>query len=293
MSSAGSFPSGRLSMRSETRATLMTRTIKTALMIAAFSLGVSAQGGKLVWSDEFEGKAGSAPDPARWVHMKGGSGWGNKELQYYTDSTRNSRLDGSGSLVIEAKTADPGSKLECWYGDCRFTSARLTTKTLFTKKYGRFEARMKLPGGRGVWPAFWMLGDDIDTIGWPGCGEIDIMEMIGSEPSTLYGTLHGPVYSGATGIGKSVKLAAGRQFSDGFNVFAVEWEPGEIRWYLNGDLYQVKSPGDLPEGGKWVYDHPFFMILNLAVGGEWPGDPDEDTRFPARVEVDYVRVYEL
>lgn len=260
------------------------------LFVIALAVTAAAQGPGPVWRDEFDGKEGSPPDASKWMHMKGGSGWGNNELQYYTDSTRNARHDGKGNLVIEAQPVAKDEKLDCWYGPCKFTSARISTKGLHSWKYGRFEARMRLPGGQGIWPAFWMLGDDIDEVGWPKCGEIDIMEVIGREPSTLYGTLHGPGYSGAESTGGNIKLASGK-FADGFHVFAVEWRPGEIEWFLDGKIYSRKKVKDLPGSAKWVFDHSFFMILNLAVGGNWPGSPDDSTEFPARIEVDYVRVY--
>ncbi len=262
------------------------------VLLAVLAPAAFGQTGKPVWSDEFEGAAGSAPDSSKWVLLKGGEGWGNKELQYYTESRDNARLDGKGNLVIEARKTDPNSGLECWYGRCLYTSARLTTRDLFARKYGRFEARMKLPDGQGVWPAFWMLGDDIGTVGWPVSGEIDIMEMIGKQPSTLFGTIHGPGYSGGNGIGSSVNLPSGKKFSDGFNVFAVEWGPRSIKWFLNGKQYQERTPADIPENAKWAFDHPHFLLLNLAIGGEWPGSPDDATKFPAIVEVDYVRVYD-
>ena len=269
----------------------MIRTLAIfAFLLAAAALTAAQTGPALVWSDEFDGKAGAPIDSSKWMHMKGGSGWGNNELQYYTDSTKNARLDGKGNLVIEAHPAGKDEKLECWYGPCRYTSARISTKGLHAWKYGRFEARMRLPDGNGLWPAFWMLGDDIDKVGWPACGEIDIMEMIGREPSTLYGTLHGPGYSGAESIGSNTKLKSGK-FADGFHVFAVEWRPGEIEWFLNGKSYSRKTRSDLPNGAKWTFDHDFFVILNFAVGGNWPGSPDDTTVFPARFEIDYVRVY--
>lgn len=243
----------------------------------------------LTWSDEFDSPAPSRVDPRKWTLETGGAGWGNNELQFYTEHSRNAIVDGKGRLVVIAlkETADR----KCWYGRCQFSSARLITKGKFEQKYGRIEARIKLPYGQGIWPAFWMLGNNIDAVGWPSCGEIDIMENIGKEPSTVHGTIHGPGYSGANGIGGAYKLEEGKRFSDESHVFAVEWKPGEIRWYVNGDMYQRKTAADLPPDAKWVFDHPFFIILNVAVGGNWPGGPDQTTRFPQRMEVDYVRVY--
>ncbi len=261
------------------------------VLLATLSLHAHAQRWRLTWSDEFDGAAGAQVDARKWSAQIGGGGWGNKELEYYRDSTLNAYLDGRGSLVIKALEASPAQELRCWYGPCRYTSARLITKRKFSQAYGRFEARIKIPYGQGLWPAFWMLGDDIDKTGWPACGEIDIMENIGREPSTVHGTIHGPGYNGAGGIGSPFALSNGERFADGYHIFAVEWEPQAIRFYVDAQLYATRTPADLPRGAKWVYDHPFFIILNLAVGGSWPGDPDRTTRFPQTMMVDYVRVY--
>ncbi|MGA5572614.1 family 16 glycosylhydrolase [Streptomyces pseudogriseolus] len=242
----------------------------------------------VTWSDEFDGPAGSAPDPAKWTLETGGGGNGNHELQYYRDSRDNAALDGNGNLVITArKNTDPG--LRCWYGACQYTSARLNTAKTFTQAYGHFEARIKVPRGQGMWPAFWMLGNDLGSVGWPNSGEIDIMENVGYEPNAVHGTLHGPGYSGGGGIGAAYNLPGGAAFADAFHVFAVDWSPEKITWSVDGTTYQTRTPADLG-GKKWVYDHPFFMILNLAVGGDWPGSPNADTQFPQTMTVDYVRV---
>jgi len=242
----------------------------------------------LVWSDEFEGPSGSLVDATMWTFDVGGHGWGNQELQYHTDRARNASLDGEGSLAIvahaERYTGGDGVTRD-------YTSARLKTQGLFEQAYGRFEARLKVPRGQGLWPAFWMLGADIATVGWPRCGEIDIMENIGREPSTVHGTLHGPGYSGGSGVGGSFTLPGGARFADDFHVFAVEWEPQEIRWLVDGAVYQTRTPAHLPAGQRWAFDHPFFLILNVAVGGLWPGSPDATTVFPQAMLVDYVRVY--
>ncbi len=250
-----------------------------------------AEDWKLTWSDEFEGKAGTAADKTKWNRATGGEGWGNKEFQYYTDSAKNAFLDGNGSLVIKAIQGDAPKEARCWYGECRFTSARLNTKDKFAQKYGRFEARIKIPYGQGIWPAFWLLGENIDEVGWPKCGEIDVMENIGREPGKVHGTIHGPGYSGAGGIGASFELSTGR-FADEFHIFAVEWEPNAIRWYVDGNLYKTIRAKDLPNRAEWVFDHPHYILLNVAVGGNWPGDPDETTVFPQFMKIDYVRVYE-
>jgi beta-glucanase (GH16 family) len=246
----------------------------------------------LAWSDEFNGPAGAPVDGTKWVLEvgNGSNGWGNHERQYYTNTTKNASTDGAGNLVITAYKETLGKKYRCWYGECQYTSARLKTQGKFEQAYGRFEARIRVPFGQGIWPAFWMLGNNIQTAGWPACGELDIMEHIGREPFNVYGTIHGPGYSGAAGIGAPYTLT-GARFTDDFHVFAVEWEPNQIRWYVDGQPYQTRTPADLPAGSAWVFDHPFFVLLNLAVGGNWPGDPDATTIFPQRMLVDYVRVY--
>lgn len=259
------------------------------LVLAAMSSAGPGQSKKL-FADEFNGPLGTAFDSSKWAAESGGGGWGNEELQFYTDSTDNVRLDGRGNLEIRALPLPTSTDLSCWYGKCRYTSARLITKGKFDFTYGRAEARIRVPEGAGVWPAFWMLGNDIDKVGWPECGEIDIMEFIGREPSTVYGTLHGPGYSGDKAISRSVSLPASKKIASGFHIFAVEWERSEIRWYFDGKLYSTLTPKDIPQGSRWVFDHPHFLILNFAVGGRWPGSPDSSTRFPQSMLVDYVRV---
>jgi beta-glucanase (GH16 family) len=246
----------------------------------------------LAWSDEFAGPAGSAVDRTKWVADvgNGSNGWGNRQREYDTDATKNAALDGAGNLVITAFKESPGKRYRCWYGECQYTSVRLKTQGTFEQAYGRFEARIRVPYGQGMWPAFWLLGNNIQTKGWPACGEIDIMENIGREPAIVHGTIHGPGYSGASGPSAPYALTTGA-FSDAFHLFAVEWEPNQIRWYVDGNLYRTRTPADLPHGMTWVYDHPHFILLNLAIGGSWPGDPDATTLFPQKMYVDYVRVY--
>lgn len=243
---------------------------------------------KLVWSDEFNGPNGSAVDASKWVMEVGGEGWGNQELEYYTNRPQNLFIQ-DGHLVIQARresyTGSDGVSRN-------YTSARLKTAGKFSQTYGRFEARIKIPSGQGMWPAFWMLGDDIDGAGWPACGEIDIMENIGKEPSTVHGSIHGPGFVGTDGIEAPYMLRGKRRFADDFHIFAVEWEPNAIRFYVDRDLYVTRTPADLRPGWKWVFDHPFFLVLNLAVGGDWPGNPDSNTVFPEKMLVDYVRVYQ-
>ena len=237
---------------------------------------VSKPAWELLWQDEFDG---NALDQAKWQEEIGGDGWGNHELQFYTKRSDNLRLTG-GKLILEARKEN--------YSGREFTSARIKTAGLRESTYGRFEARIKIPAGQGIWPAFWMLGNNMNAVGWPGSGEIDIMENIGKEPASIHGTVHGPGYSGANGHGKAYHLSSGR-FADDYHLFAVEWEATEIRWYVDDQQYHSVRPDQL--AGKWVFDHPFFIILNLAVGGDWPGAPDAGTVFPQQMLVDYVRVY--
>jgi beta-glucanase (GH16 family) len=244
-------------------------------------------GWKLVWSDEFSNPDGSPVDTTRWISESGGNGWGNQELEYYTTRPENAFQQG-GNLVIkvlqEKYTGADGVTRD-------YTSARLKTLGQFSQKYGRFEARIKIPQGQGIWPAFWMLGDDIGKVGWPKCGEIDTMENIGKEPATVHGTIHGPGYSGDKGISAPYSLPPDQHFADDFHLYAVEWEPKAIRFYVDDHLYATRTPAELPKGTKWVYNHPFFLLLNVAVGGNWPGNPDATTVLPQTMLVDYVRVY--
>ncbi|MDQ3321165.1 MAG: glycoside hydrolase family 16 protein [Acidobacteriota bacterium] len=246
---------------------------------------------KLAFKDKFNKVANTPVDATKWTAEIGGAGWGNQELQYYTNDIENAYHDGAGSLVIKSIKKDLPFSFKCWYGQCKYTSARLITKGKFDQKYGRFEARIKIPREQGMWSAFWMLGNNIDKVGWAQCGEIDVMENIGREPLTVHGTIHGPGYSGANGVGAPFSLANNQKFADDFHVYVAEWGENKIGFYVDGKLYKTITPKDLPAGKQWVYDHPFFMILNLAVGGNWGGAPDETTVFPQTMLVDYVRVY--
>ena len=245
----------------------------------------------LVWQDEFDGAKGTTYDHTKWAADTGGAGFGNQEREFYTTRTDNAALDGDGHLVISALTEPQPTSYLCWYGACRYTSTRLKTQGVISWTHGRFEARIRVPRGQGMWPAFWMLGDNIGTVGWPQCGEIDIMENIGREPGTVHGTIHGPGYSGGNGIGRPFTLQSGA-FSDDFHVFAVEWRANHVSWYVDGTLYHEMTPANTPSGTQWVFEHPFFLLLNFAVGGQWPGDPDVTSTFPQQMVVDYVRVYQ-
>ena len=269
------------------------RPLRGVALFAFFAVAACADLGPSAsptWRDEFDGPVGATFDRTRWVADTGGHGFGNQERQFYTTRVENAALDGDGHLVITARAEPSPSAYQCWYGECRYTSTRLLTKGLFAQAYGRVEARIRVPRGQGLWPAFWMLGADIDAVGWPQAGEIDIMENIGREPAVAHGTLHGPGYSGGGGIGRADTLTRG-VYADDFHVFSVSWRPNEIRWYVDGRQYHRMTPADLPAGTKWVFDHPFFLLLNVAVGGAWPGDPDASTTFPQQMVVDYVRVY--
>lgn len=237
---------------------------------------------QLVWQDEFDGPANQTPDPANWTFDigTGDNGWGNQELQYYTDRSENISLDGNGNLLIIARRES--------FGGRSFTSARIKTQGLFEQTYGRFEARMKLPWGPGIWPAFWLLGSDIETVGWPECGEIDIMEYRGQQTNLIHGTVHGPGYSGGNSVTKSYGFEHQR-FDTEFHLFAVEWGTDYIRFYVDDVLYQEIEPGEV--SGPWVFNNPFFIILNVAVGGNYVGFPTNETPFPQSMVIDYVRVY--
>lgn len=242
---------------------------------------------KLSWHDEFDQPDGSRPDRTKWTYDLGGNGWGNQELESYTDRAENAHIE-KGNLVITARPEHfAGSD-----GIAReYTSARLKTLGLFSQKYGRFEARIKIPAGQGMWPAFWMMGDDIEHVDWPRCGEIDTMENVGKEPGIVHGSLHGSERGSLPkDLMQSFALPAEQRFSDDFHLYAVEWQPDAIRFYVDTSLYASFDPRG-SDGGPWVFDHPFFILLNLAVGGDWPGPPDASTQFPQSMLVDYVRVY--
>ena len=252
----------------------------------------------LAWSDEFEAPAGTLPDPEVWTAeigdgtANGNPGWGNNERQAYTNDPANVAHDGEGHLVIRALETG-GDAPPCYYGaPCAYTSARITTAGTVEVAYGRIEARLKIPTGQGLWPAFWTLGNDFAEVGWPDSGEIDIMENVGREPGIVHGTIHGPGYSGGNAIGRPTSLPDGAAFADDFHVYAVDWSPETITWSVDGVPYSTVTAADLPRDARWVYDHPFFLILNVAVGGNWPGYPDATTSFPQEMVIDYVRVYQ-
>jgi len=243
---------------------------------------------RLVWQDEFNGNAGESPDSAKWDYDIGDGtlyglppGWGNGQLEYDTDRPENVSMDGIGNLAITTRKES--------YMGRSYTSARIVTRGKFEQIYGRFEASIKLPWGQGIWPAFWLLGADFAQIGWPECGEIDIMEYRGQETSTIHGTVHGPGYSAANGVTDRYDLVNDR-FDLGFHEFAVEWGADFIDFFVDDELYNTITPDDV--SGDWVFDHPFYIIINIAVGGGYVGAPNASTVFPQTMLVDYVRVYE-
>jgi beta-glucanase (GH16 family) len=256
----------------------------------AFDSGPVYGAWQLVWSDEFSQQDGSSPDSTKWGYDigNGSSGWGNNEWEYYTSRTNNARIQ-NGQLVIEACKES--------YSGFNYTSARMLTKGKWSWAYGRMGASIKLPRGQGIWPAFWMLGTNIDSVYWPTCGETDIMENIGNtnDQGTAHGTIHGPQsggdYNGGAGVGGTYTLPGGAALADNFHLFAVEWTTNQIKWFVDNVQYFTTTPSSLPSGATWVFTQPQFLILNLAVGGKWPGYPDATTVFPQQMLVDYVRVY--
>ena len=234
---------------------------------------------ELVMEDEFD--TDGALNSTIWGYDigTGSNGWGNNELQYYTNRTENITVQ-NGVLIISVKK-------ESFEGSS-YTSARILTKGKFEQTYGRVEARIRLPYGQGIWPAFWMLGADIDTNPWPAAGEIDIMEFRGQNPTTILGSIHGPGYSGGEAISKSYTLVNDR-FDTGFHVFGIEWGPEYVNYYVDDVLYNQITPADVT--GEWIFNKPFYMLINLAVGGDFVGSPNSETVFPQTMLIDYVRVY--
>ena len=270
-----------------TTTTTTTATASTPPVASAPAAAPAAR--RLLFADEFNGAAGALPSGSAWDPQEG-AGWGTGQLQSYTARTQNVKVDGAGNLALIARKES--------YQGSGYTSARLQTKDRFSFTYGRAEARIKVPSGAGLWPAFWMLGDDIYTKGWPEAGEIDVMETIGSLPNELNGTVHAPqgAWNGSADVdghewtqGEVYNNPVSR--SDAFHVYAVEWKPASIELSIDGKVYFTINKSQMPAGGRWTFDHPNHLLLNLAVGGEWPGSPTSATPFPSTMLVDYVRVY--
>ena len=256
-----------------------------ALALIASSAACSKQptkvNWKVVWQDEFSGPAGQSPNPSNWTYDVG-TDWGNSQLEYDTARPENVSLDGAGNLAITARQED--------YLGQSYTSGRINTRGRFEQAGGRFEARMRMPRGQGMWPAFWLLGSNFATVPWPGCGELDILEYRGQEPSIIQGSAHGPGYSGGNAVTQRYTVP-GASLDSSFHVYALEWSSSRITWAVDDHIYTTLVPGNLSGGKEWVFNHPFFVILNLAVGGAFVGPPNAATTFPQQLLVDYVRVY--
>lgn len=240
-------------------------------------------GNNLVWSEEFNG---STLDLNAWSHENGDGcpnvcGWGNNELEYYTDRPENLRLE-NGHLIIEARKEEHSGK--------SYTSSKIVTRGKKTFKWGRIEIRAKLPKGKGIWPALWMMPQNSVYGGWPRSGEIDIMELIGHEPNKVHGTVHYGPGPGSIHTGAAYTLPSGT-FNDGFHVFSLEWSKDLLKWYVDGNLFYTHTKADVGTN-TYPFNEEFYMIINLAVGGNWPGNPDATTTFPQQLVVDYVRVYQ-
>lgn len=249
----------------------MSKALIAAILL--LTLPASAHG----FTDNFTGAKGKAPNPQYWSYDRGGGGWGNKELQRYTASRSNSRLNGQGQLEIIARKTKRG-----------YSSARLKSKGKVEFKYGTISIRAKLPKGKGLWPAFWMLGSDFPRVDWPYCGEIDIMENLGHNPNKIYGTVHGPGDLSDQGVGGF--FVSPMPLSDGYHIYTAAWRQDNVAFLVDGVQYAEVDRENYPRGNSWAINKKMFIILNLAVGGEWPGKPNRQTRFPARLLIDSINV---
>jgi len=288
----------RTAMRSHAR---WVGTCSMALLWMSLAGTARAQNWQVVWSDEFNGAQGTLPDPTKWAYDSPSAGQSNNEQETYcgldlaggqsgicANWQQNAQMDGQGHLVIKAINSGTVAN-PIW------TSARLLTQGLFSFEYGRVEASIMLPSGVGTWPAFWLLGNNINSVGWPNCGEIDIMENVLNAlgPTTTQSTIHGPGYSGANGIWHKYNFPAGQAINTGYHIYGMIWSQNLIQFYVDDYTAPFGSvnPSSIPGGTNWVFNDPFFMILNLAMGGSWPGPTDSTTPNPALMLVDYVRVY--
>ncbi len=295
-----SFPNSSKPTATQTNTITSTHTVTNTPTVTPTPITVPPPGYSLVWSDEFDGAIGSAPNASNWTYDigNGTNGWGNFEYENYTNSTDNAQIisdpnatDGK-ALAIIAKDTMPGSSNYIQVG--RYTSARLKTAGLQQFQYGLLEARIQLPYGDGIWPAFWTLGNDYTTgTVWPNCGEIDIMENFGnaSQQSINHGSMHGPGYSGGNALTSTYALPNDQVFHDGYHLFAVQWQQNEVQFYVDNILYETRTPADIGSNA-WEFNEPFFLLLNTAVGGSCPGSPDPSTSFPQTMKVDYVRFYQ-
>jgi beta-glucanase (GH16 family) len=268
---------------------------RSFILVSAALIGapvrVPAASPVLIWNDEFNQAAGTQPDPSKWGYDLGVGnppGWGNNELETYTSSPNN-------VLVVSDPDATDGKALaiRAQAANGSYTSARIKTQATFTFTYGRMEARARVPAGVGCWPAFWALGSDNPTVGWPNCGEVDVMEWVGQTPSHIKGSLHAVGYSGGQSLNADCVLPNNASYSAAYHVFAVDWYPDQFVFSMDGAVYEVQPRSGIPAGSQWPFDLPFFIILNFAVGGNWPGPPNTSTVFPQDFRIDYVRVYSL
>lgn len=265
--------------------------ILASIFLAPSSSGATS---KYLWNQEFNSKKSSKLDSKIWNYdigdgsLKNLIGWGNNEQQYYTDT--NAIIDGVGNLNIFAKRVVKPELKICYYGDCLFTSSRINTQGKFEFQYGRIETRIKMPAGEGTWPAFWALGSNIDTAPWPESGEIDFIETLGRTPRTVLGTIHGPGYSGANGI--SGEYTGSKSLAAAFHTYSVDWLPTSITWKIDGKVFQ-KVTKEMVSPNKWVFDQPFFLILNIAMGGNLGGFVPPEFKSPATMSVDYIRISKL
>jgi beta-glucanase (GH16 family) len=276
----------------------LTRSLTLAAVVLSFMRSSTDSGAPrgwtLEWSDEFDGKAGAPVDDRVWSYDTGDGcassncGWGNQERESYSSSGENIALDGQGHLAIVARRATPG--LTCYYGPCRYTSAKIKTQGKALARPGRVEARIRLPAGQGLWPAFWLLGSNLGTVPWPQCGELDVMENHGSASNQTSSAIHGPGYFGKTPFVGGHTLPQGT-FGDDFHIFAVEWDSTQVQFFVDSAPPYTVTRTEVERYGPWVFDQPFFVVLNLAVGGTFDGDPASDAIFPATMLIDYVRAY--
>jgi len=239
-----------------------------------------------LFSDDFDGDAGTSPDAGRWGYDVGGGGWGNHELETYTDRPENASVDGSGNLAV---TARPETFTGTDGITRNYTSARLSTASTFAFTYGTAQARIRTPKGKGLWPAFWALGSDMPLVGWPNCGELDVMETVGSTPNTAYQNIHGTLKTGPEwSLGTSAVLSSA--LSAGYHTYGLVWGPNALAITVDGRAYMTTSATDVAPANLWTFNHSFYLLIDLAVGGSWPGSPDSTTPFPAVMSVDYVHV---
>ena len=264
--------------------TIINDDTKISFSNEGYEAPTSYPGYGLNWADEFNN---GSLDANAWTHQNGDGcpnicGWGNNELEYYTDRPQNIFFQ-DGKLIIEARKENFGGK--------NYTSSKILTAGKKTFKYGRIDIRAKLPTGKGIWPAFWMLPQDNVYGGWPRSGEIDIMEMVGHDPARTHGTLHYGPGPGSIQYNRNIALSSGT-LHDKFHVYSLEWKQDQLKWYLDGNVFATANKSDLQAGTTYPFNENFYFIINLAVGGNWPGSPDANTSFPQWLIVDYVRVYQ-